>query len=271
MKQLIFLCFAFWVSIPVFSQTDPLTQAHGARSQGMGNLKVNIQDAWTIFNNIGALDRITSSQISVGVDQRYGIKDLSTFDLAAALKSNFGSFGLSISRFGGKLFNQQMLGLGFSQKLGIASFGIKMDWYQTQVQDFGTANSFIFSLGGVADLGPKVQIGAYFSNLNSSKISRNSDDRHATTINLGLSYFPIAALQIHSEVEKDILYPPNVKVGIEYGIHNWVFLRTGINSMPSSLTFGVGINPGKFNLDYGLGQNNQLGSVHHISFGYQWK
>lgn len=270
MKRLTFLCFAFVICFSSKSQTDPLTQAHGARSQSMGNLKVNLPDAWTVFNNIGALDRIKDSHIVVGVDRRYGLKELSTFDLAMALKTELGSFGLNLSRFGGNHFNQQIFGLGYSQKLGIASFGFKADWFQTSIQDYGTGNSLVLSLGGVADLGPKIQMGANFLNLNSSKISRYSKDRLPTIISMGISYFPTTSLQFHVEVEKDILFKPNVKIGLEYGILDWVFLRTGINSDPSKVNFGIGLNPGKFHIDYGLGQNNALGNTHQVSFGYKW-
>ncbi|MBN3519802.1 hypothetical protein JYB62_07280 [Algoriphagus lutimaris] len=270
MKLLIFLCFAVFVCFSAFPQTDPLTQAHGARSQGMGNLKVNLPDTWAIFNNIGTLDRVSSSQIGVAAVQRYGIQELSTLDLAFALKSNIGSFGIGVSRYGGKLFNQQLIGMGYSQKLGIASFGVKLDWFQTHIQDFGHANSFIFSLGGVADLGPNLQIGAYFSNLNRSKISSEYNDRHPTTFSIGVTYLPISNLQLHLEIEKDILYKPNVKAGIEYGIQDWLYLRCGVNSKPSNLNFGLGLKPGKFQFDYALGQNNALGNTHHVSFGYLW-
>lgn len=270
MKLLIFLCFAVLVCFSAFPQTDPLTQAHGARSQGMGNLKVNLPDSWSVFNNIGSLDRISNTQIAIAVDQRYGLQELSTLDLAFALKSKVGSFGIGVSRFGGKLFNQQLLGIGYSQKLGIASFGLKADWFQTHFQDFGHSNSLIFSLGGVADLGPKIQIGAYFSNLNRSKISTIYDDRHPTMLSMGLSYFPISNLQLHLEIEKDILFKPTLKAGIEYGIQDWLYLRSGINTEPSNINFGLGVKPGKFKFDYALGQNNALGSTHHVSFGYQW-
>ena len=61
MKRTVFLC--FWVSV-IFSataQTDPQTQAFGARSQGMGNLKLHQKDAWSFFNNVGATDRMEES------------------------------------------------------------------------------------------------------------------------------------------------------------------------------------------------------------------
>lgn len=271
MRRLAFLCIAFWSCYSAFSQVSPLDQSHGARSKGLGNLKVNLPDAWSVFNNIGALDRAKASEIALGYDHRYGLKELTSLDLAGLIKTNNGTFGVGIARFGGKLFNQQLFGIGYSQTLGIASFGAKVDWFQTQIQDFGTGNSLVLSIGGVADLGPNIQMGAYFSNLNRAKVSKNSEDHLPTLISFGIKYTPISDLQIQLEAEKDILVKPTIKAGIEYKIQEWVILRTGVNSNPSRLFFGLGLRPKNFLIDYAMGQNTALGSTHHVSLGYQWK
>jgi hypothetical protein len=265
MKQLFFLCFWVW-SVPFcHAQTDPLTQAHGARSQGMGNLKVFHSDAWSYFNNIGALDRIDESEISAGFDNRFGISDLSTLDLAVGWKNDFGTLGLGVSRFGGKLFNQQLLGLGFSNTLGIVSIGAKIDWLQTHIEGFGSGNALIFSLGGIAELSPKFFLGANVSNLSSSKISRNSEQRLPTSVQLGIFYLPIESLRIMAEIEKDINLDPVFKAGIEYQLREWVYLRTGINNVPAQVTFGLGVKKARFGFDYAYGQNTSLGRSHHLS------
>ncbi|WP_026966165.1 hypothetical protein [Algoriphagus terrigena] len=265
MKQLFFLCFSFWAITISQAQTDPLSQAHGARSQGMGSAKVILPDAWTYFNNIGALDRLEQTEISAGFDHRYGISELSTVDLAVGWKNNFGTLGLGLSRFGGKLFNQQLIGLGFSNTLGIVSLGAKIDWFQTQIEGFGTGHALIFSLGGVAELGPKFFLGANFSNLNQAKISNNSEQRLPTAVQLGISYLPSESLRIQAEVEKDIEIDPVFKAGIEYRLRDWIYLRTGISSNPSRLSFGLGMRKNQFGFDYAYGQNTSLGRTHHLS------
>lgn len=265
MKQLFFLCFWFWAITSSEAQTDPLSQAHGARSQGMGNIKVNLPDASTYFNNIGGLDRIEQTEISVGFDHRFGMSELSTVDLALGWKNDFGTIGLGVSRFGGKLFNQQMIGLGFSNTLGIVSIGAKIDWFQTQIEGFGTGNALILSLGGVAQLGPKFFLGANFSNLNQAKISQNSEQRLPTTVQLGISYLPVESLRILGELEKDIELDPVVKAGIEYQLRSWIYLRTGISTQPSRLSFGLGLRKEQFGFDYAYGQNTSLGRTHHLS------
>lgn len=265
MKQLIFLCFWIWAISICNGQTDPLTQAHGARSQGMGNLKVLLPDSWSYFNNVGALDRIKETEISAGFDHRFGLPELSSVDLAVGWKNSFGTIGLGVSRFGGKLFNQQLLGLGFSNTLGIVSVGAKIDWFQTQIEGFGTGNALVISLGGVAELGPRFFLGANLSNLGSQKISQNSEQRLPTALQLGISYLPSESLRIVAEVEKDLELDPIFKAGIEYQPRKWLFLRTGVSSDPSRISFGLGLRKSLFGFDYAYGQNTSLGRTHHLS------
>lgn len=268
MKLLFFLCFLFCLPFLVTGQTDPLTQVHGARSQGMGNLRVHGRDTWSFFNNPGGLPKLESSEIAAGSDLRFGLKELSTVDLVGVWKIKSGTLGFGLSRYGGKLFNQQSLGLAFANQLGIVSVGGKLEWFQTQIEGFGTGSSLIFSLGGMAELSPNFSVGASISNLSRSKLSKDSDTRLPTGVSLGVFYNPISQLQIHLEVEKDIQINPIIKAGIEYGIRDWVFLRTGINSNPSRLFFGLGLKSNRMSLDYAYGQNQALGSTNHLSLGF---
>ncbi|WP_332914030.1 hypothetical protein [Algoriphagus boritolerans] len=254
-----------WAYFESKAQTDPLTQAHGARSQSMGNTKVFLPDGWTYFNNIGALNRIEQSQIAAGFDHRFGIPELSTVGLGIGWKNDFGTIGLGVSRFGGKLFNQQVLGVGFSNTLGIVSLGAKIDWFQTTIEGFGTGNAFLFSLGGVAELGPRFFLGANFTNLNRAKLSQNNEQRLPTSVQMGVSYLPSETVRILAEIEKDIELDPILRAGIEYQLNQWIFLRTGISSNPARISFGLGLRKDQFGFDYAYGQNTALGRTHHLS------
>ncbi len=267
MKLLSFLFLLIGFSLPAFTQTDPITQVHGARSQGMGNMRVHGNDAWSYFNNPGGLSTLEESQVSVGVDQRFGLKDLSTVDLVSAWKLPAGTLGVGVSSFGGKLFNQQSLGLAFSNRLGIVNLGAKLEWFQTQMQGFGTGNSLIFSFGGIAELSPELSFGASIFNLNRAKLSSESVYRLPTGISMAIRYTPNEDLELQLELEKDIQINPVVKLGMEYGLKEWLYLRTGINSNPGRLFFGFGLAYGRFQMDYAQGQNLALGTSHHLNLG----
>jgi hypothetical protein len=265
MKPSLIFCFWLLFSIDTSAQIDLSTQAFGAKSQGLGTTKLYHRDAWSLANNVGALDRITESEISLAIDQRFGLQDLSTAALSGVFKSQKGSIGFGIARYGGGLFNQHRLELGLGTTRGILSFGIKAGWFQTHIEGFGTGNSIQFSLGGLAELGPKFFFGAQLTNVNQAKISTNSTQTLPTLLLMGATYLPSKNLEIHTELEKDLDHPPIFKVGLQYSLEKWIILRTGIHSYPTALNFGLGLQKKKYGLDYGYGQNTALGRTHHLS------
>ena len=271
MKPILFLCFWAFLATFSFCQTDPFSQAQGARSQSLGNLKINLSDSWSFFNHIGSLDRMENSAIVSGFDYRYGLKELSTLSLASGIKTELGTIGLGISRFGGELFNQHLVGAGFSNTLGIMSFGAKIDWFQTQIEGYGTGNSFLISLGGKAELGPKTFFGANFSNLNRAKLGKNTELRVPTLIQMGISYLPSKSIGLYTEVEKEADSPAMLKMAMEYIPSEWLTLRTGVSSIPARISFGFGIRKNQFGFDYAFGENTNLGPSHHLSLGLQFQ
>lgn len=265
MKTALLFCCCMLFLHPASAQSELSTQAFGAKSQGMGSGKLFHPDAWSIFNNVGALDRSPNSQIATSIDQRFGLPELSTIALSGLIKGDAASIGLGIARYGSSLFNQHLLSIGISTTRGILSFGGKIDWMQTQIEGFGTGNTFLFSVGGIAELGPKFFLGSHFSNLNQAKLSRNSNQQLPTLMQLGVSYLPSKNLVFQAELEKELDSTPILKIGLQYQLEDWIYLRTGLHSQPSRLSFGLGLQKKRMGLDYAYGQNPALGSTHHLS------
>ncbi|MBM3169614.1 MAG: hypothetical protein FJZ76_10155 [Bacteroidetes bacterium] len=265
MKLFLIFCFSVLFPYLVWPQSEGLSTAYGAKSQGMGGVKLFHPDSWTLFNSIGNLDRVSSSQVAVGIDQRFGIKELSTYALSHVFHQTKGSLGYGISRYGGELFNQHLLSLGGATTKGILSFGAKAEWMQTRIEGFGTGNAFLLSLGGVAELGPKFFLGSQISNLTQARISKNSSISLPTSILLGLKYLASPEVEIHSEVEKELSTPPLFKAGVQYKLGEWLLLRTGMQSNPARINFGLGIRKSSFGADYAYGQTSALGRSHHMS------
>ena len=101
MKPSLIFCFWLLFSMDASAQIDLSTQAFGAKNQGLGTTKLYHRDAWSLANNVGALDRIIDSEIGIAVDQRFGIQELSTAALSGVFKSQKGSIGIGIARYGG--------------------------------------------------------------------------------------------------------------------------------------------------------------------------
>lgn len=241
------------------------TYPKGARSMGMANAHVTLDDGWSLFNNIGATGRLASTQAFFSYDHRLGIQELTTLAAGVAMVNDFGVLGLGVSHYGGNLFNQKNIGIGFSNTLGIASFGFKINYFQTNIEGYGRSGSPLLEFGGVAALGPQLFFGAHVYNFTRSKFS---SDYLPTVVKAGLSYRPSEKLMINVEAEKEIILLPQFKMGIEYNLRDRLWARSGIQTQPNNLYFGIGFKPRRFHVDYALSQNYRLGYTHHFSFNY---
>ncbi|WP_235893446.1 PorV/PorQ family protein [Litoribacter populi] len=268
MKPAAWMTLSLWTCCVLVSlaQSGMEVYPSGARSMGMGNSHTTLVDGYSLFNNIGALGRLESSQAFFGFDHRLNLSELTTLSAGMAMVTPKGNWGLNVSHFGGQLFNQQNVGLGFSNKLGIGSFGLKVNYLQTNMEEFGRSGVPIFEFGGVAELTPKLFFGAHIYNFSRAKMSKLTNDTFPTIIKAGLSIKPSEHLTFNVEAEKDILLPPILKVGMEYDFQEKLQGRMGFNSNPNNLFFGIGFRPRKYQIDYALSQNYKLGFTHHFSF-----
>lgn len=265
MKLNLFFCFWLVFFSKSVAQSDLSTQAFGAKSYGLGTIKIFHQDAWSLSNNVGAMARIQTTEIGIALDQRYGIQELSTSAIALILKNPIGNLGFSISKQGGDSYQQQRLGIGLAASKGMMHVGAKAEWVQTYIEGFGTGNALLLSFGWLAELHSKFFFGAHLTNLNQATLSRESPLKIPTLLAVGTTYLPAKNLELHSEVEKEVQSPPIFKVGIQYQLERWIFLRTGLTSYPTALYFGIGLYTKKFGFDYALGQSSPLGNTHHLS------
>lgn len=266
-----FWVFILFLSFPLLglqAQGGIETLPKGARSVGVGNASITIADSWSIFDNIGALGRLASSSIMVGYDHRFNLNELTTLSAGAVIHTEGFQYGLSISSYGGEHFNQSNIGLGIANQLGIASLGLKVNYFQTNIEGFGRAAAPVIEFGGVAELGPNLFFGAHMYNLTNAKVGGNSEDRIPTVVKSGISYRPTEKLMVNVEAEKDILLDAVIKLGIEYNLMDRLWLRSGVNTYPSNLFFGIGFRPRNFVIDYAMTQSQYLGNTHHFSFGY---
>ncbi len=270
MVKLFLIGFSVWVATFAYSQNGTEVLPKGARSMGLGNANVTIGDAWSVFNNIGGLGLVEGNQGFAGYDHRLGLTELTTIAAGMSFTGDRGNIGFGVSSFGGDLFNQQNIGIGIARKLGLASLGVKINYFQTNIEGFGRSATPLLELGGVAEVLPQLVFGAHIYNLTRAKLSKVSQDHLPMVVKTGISYRPASFLMVNVEAEKEMLLDPQVKIGLEYGILEKLWARTGINTQPNNLFFGIGFRPKNFIVDYALSQHLQLGFTHHFSFNYLW-
>ncbi|EOZ96937.1 hypothetical protein A33Q_1855 [Indibacter alkaliphilus LW1] len=234
----------------------------------MGNTNVTVGDAWSIFNNVGALTEVEESQVFFAYDHRGNLSELTTLAAGMVISADQFSYGISVSTFGEDIFSQSQIGLGVAQKLGIASIGIKASYFQTSIEGFGTGRSAVFELGGIAEITPELFFGAHIYNISGASFGKNSIDQLPSVFKSGISYRPAENIMVNIEVEKDLILPPILKVGVEYSLHEKIWGRIGMNNQPQRLCFGLGFRAKRFHIDFASNQNPYLGNTQHFSFNY---
>jgi hypothetical protein len=243
----------------------------GARSASLAFASSTLGDEWSLFNNVGGLAKVNQFSGAFAYEVRPSL--LGTKRVAAALNApfKFGTAGFGFFRFGDDLYSEQIISGGFSNQLGIASLGLKANYIQYRAEGFGTKSAISISFGGIAEITPKISIGAYVTNINQPKISIQDNERIPTKLTAGISFKPSDKILLLTEVEKDINYDPTIKGAFEYTIHKKVFFRTGFNLQPNAGFFGLGFNARRVKIDYGMQYSSILSFIHQASAIYRFQ
>src|SRR5690606_13724781 len=91
-----------------------------------------------------------------------------------------GTAAVGVYRMGSSLYNEQMISGGYSNKFGLASLGVKVNYIQYNAEGFGSKGVTTISMGGIASLTPTVKVGAHITNINQAKLSGDEEERVPT-------------------------------------------------------------------------------------------
>jgi hypothetical protein len=241
----------------------------GARAAGMAYSSSALTDEWSAFNNVAGLAKLTSMVAAFTYDVQ---PSFTPFNKAAATFScplRIGVAGLGLYHFGDDLYNEQLVTLGYSSTLGLASLGVQVNYIQYNIQGFGRKAVLTASFGGIAELTKRLSLGAHVININQPKLSELDEERIPTVLIAGVLMKTSDDVTVTAELEKDLDHNPAVKAGIEYRILKKFFLRTGIRIQPNTGYFGFGFKPARYCIDYAFQYNQGIGSRHQASVSYK--
>jgi hypothetical protein len=264
--QYLVLCLVFYDGVAQSASVQM-----GARANGMAYASSCLSDVWALTNNIGGLAKVDKPSAAFSY---HAIPSASFFDRMAAVicvPIRNGAAGLSIFRFGDDLYSEQMASLGFAHTFGLASLGIKINYLQYNAEAMGTHKALTCSFGGLAELTPKLFLGAHIININQPVINTITGERIPTRLIAGIAFKPSTKMSMAAEIEKDLEYNPIVKAGFEYEVFKKITFRTGFNLNPKVAFFGMGFKPRKFSLDYALQLNDAFGLSHQATVTYELK
>ncbi|TRX62197.1 hypothetical protein FNH22_02435 [Fulvivirga sp. M361] len=240
----------------------------GARASGLGNAFTTLDDAWSVFNNPGAIGLQKGTTSLFSIERHFSGVGLNNFGAGVLSSIGFGTGSISVFKFGDDLYNEQSLSTGYGNTFGIASLGVRINYRQYQIKGLDSRGAVAIDFGGLAELSEELTFGAFIRNINQARLSDFQDERIPTLFNAGIAYQPSEKLILSLEAEKDIDFDTRFKSGLEYTFLPKFSARTGIQTAPFTNHFGMGFKTWRINIDYAVTLHQVLGSAHQASLSY---
>ncbi|MCI1188840.1 hypothetical protein MON38_15555 [Hymenobacter sp. DH14] len=274
----------------------------GARAAALGNASVAIGgDVWSMGNNVAGLGEVQRPTVGFYGENRYFSTALNVAALNLALPlgrqpaatagapavmpgaeggsdapaprpwARHGVVGLEAQRFGGQLYNETRVGLGYGYRFGQISLGARVDVLQVSIEGLGSRRVAMGTLGGQIEVLPrKLSFGAALYNISQTKLASYQDERVPTILKAGLAYRPGTQVLLLVEAEKDVERDANFKVGLEYRPVPVLAARLGLASLTEQASAGIGVQAGAFQIDYAAAFQQALGFSQHLSISKAW-
>lgn len=242
----------------------------GPRSASLGHASSCLYDVWSTRNNQGSLGFVRQNEVGAFYENRFLVKELTQSGFAAAIPIKKGTFGISYSSLGYKLYRESQATLSYGMKLSEnISAGIAFDYLNTKIADiYGQANAFTGSFGLTAKLLPQVVVSTHIYNPFRAKITNYNNEKIPTIYKFGAQYIFSPKVFLVAEAEKTSAQKINIKGGIEYKPSSLVYIRAGGSSYPTQASFGIGVNYNGLKIDMSSSYHSVLGLSPQIGLSY---
>ncbi len=274
MKQPIYtliICLAsllLWPQVSVFSQNG-LPPPAAMRGRALGGTGITFTDAYSVWTNPAGLGQLDALGVHLSGEQRFGLAELQTVQLGAALPVANGGFGLSLLSFGFASYRESRLGLSYGRKLSDNfRLGVELVGFNTAIPTYESSFAATFSVGAQLDITKELSVG--FRAFSLMRVETAEEEFLPQLLSAGLGYRPNEKLLLMAEVHQDVDYPTRVRVGLEYGLSEQLDLRLGAASGPGELSFGLAFSAvEQMRIEIGAAYHEILGITPGVGLVYR--
>jgi hypothetical protein len=238
---------------------------------GLGAYSIDHVDVFSFNNNQASLAQMKSASAGVYGERRFMLDELSLYQLAIAVPTNSGNFGVKAGYFGFSDYNESQMGLAYARKLGSKmDIGVQFNYNGIQVGGYGNSSAINFEIGTIFHLTDKLHAGVHAYNPVGGKYGKNSEEKLASVYTVGLGYEASDKFFISAEIEKEENQPVNINAGMQYKFLPQFMARAGIATNTSNVYAGVGLFLKTFRLDVVVSYHPQLGVTPGLMLVYNF-
>jgi len=217
------------------------------------------KDAFSFTGNQAALAGMRNLSAGVYGERRFMLADLNSYQLAVALPTSSGNFGLQANYLGSSSYNQSRLALAYARNLGKIDVGAQFNYHQLKIAGYGNASAINFDAGAILHVSDQFETGIHIYNPTRVSFGKNSEEKLPMIYSFGLGYDASEKFFIGTEIEKVEDQPVNVNAGLQYSFDEKIFARAGITSATSTFYLGAGFLWSGFRIDVTASLHPSLG------------
>jgi hypothetical protein len=247
--------------------------APGARATGMGGAASTFTDLWSVNNNVGAMGFMEQAGAGLYYENRFIMAETGSYgvNFAYPLKKT-GTFGLSLSRFGYRLFNRNAVGVRYAKSFGPnISAGVGLNYHYIFIGNgYGNSSSVSAELGVLGRVNRELSVAFHLINPARMRITSYQDQKLPMIIRIGLAYVWAEKVTTSIELDADPEQKPNVKFGMEYVPVPLFLIRGGFSSRPLAGSFGFGFHYKLAKVDLSAAYHQVLGFSPQIGMSFSF-
>ena len=236
---------------------------------GLGAYSINHIDPFSFTNNQASLAQFKNASAGVYGERRFMLEELSLYQLAVAVPTKSGNFGVKAGYFGFNEYNESQIGLAYARKLGSAvDVGVQFNYNGVQVSGYGNSTAVNFEVGTILHVTDKINAGVHVYNPVGGKFGKNAEEKLASIYTFGVGYDASDKFFVSMEIQKEEDKNVNVNAGLQYRFLPQVMARVGVISNTSTTYAGVGLLLKTFRVDVVASFHPQLGVTPGLSLIY---
>ncbi len=202
--------------------------------------------------------------VAVWWDQPYGLSELGSERVIAAVPLRDSDFGVSYGQSGDKAYSEkQICAAGNYSFAPDIRAGLSASWYGLAIDGLPSGSAGVLNLGVVGELTNDLKAAAVWNNLSQAKLS-NYEDKLPTSLAAGLLFNADDRTELALEFEQQPGWPMEVRMGINSRVLKPLTLRGGARLSPAEYTAGFSLRHRALQVHYALLWHRDLGASHAI-------
>jgi len=244
----------------LFTNGQTVRRPVAALYTGLGAYSIKHVDVFSFTCNQASLAQMKKASAAAYGERRFLLNELALYQLAIAMPTQSGNFGMKAGYYGFNEYNESQMGLAYGRKLGSkVDIGVQFNYNAIQISSYGNSSAINFEIGTVLHLTDKLHTGVHVYNPVGGKFGKDQEEKLASIFTAGLGYDASEIFFVGAEIEKEENQPVNVNAGIQYKFLPQLLARIGIATNTSAIYAGLGLGLRSFRLDVVAGYHPQLG------------